>query len=768
MKFDTATEVEQITYQMRLSDFPRGLNRARINELFNGFPPYSHEETEANNIAINVNFLEAPRVAHDARSQFYSAFLKPGNYFKSTTDMGPVNKRAARSAAFTRRMQRIMKKSLCYFETFRSKFALNVLHGIGPAAWPDRECWCPDPIAIEDVLIPANTLLTMKNLPFFSVYRSYTAPELIRLTRGPKRDKGWNMKLVNKCLEWIDKETLALMGSNWPEVWSPEKAQERVKGDGGFYAGDQVPTIDTFDFYFLDLDSDTPGWKRRVILDSWSTPQSYGQVAKEVSLERRGEPYSSSKGEFLFNPGNRVYAQTREELISFQFADLSAVAPFRYHSVRSLGFLLYSVCHLQNRLRCKFNESVFEALMMYFRVKTMDDAQRALKVDLVNRGFIDDTLSFVPANERYQINAGLVQLGLTQNENLISQNSSSYTQNQDFSKDRVEKTKFQVMAEANAVTSLVSAGLLQAYTYQAFEYEEIARRFLKKNSQDHDVKEFQAGCARDGIPEEMMIPEAWEHEPERVMGAGNKTLEMAIAQQLMEYRPLYDPEPQRKILRDVTLAITDDPARAEALVPEDPVKVTDSVHDAQLAAGTLMQGLPVAIKTGMNHIEYVETLIASMALILAKVKKSGGMATPDQIAGLQNVAAHVSEHIKIIAQDVNEKARVKQYGDQLGKIMNIVKMYQANLAKAMQARAQQGNGGIDPKDAAKIKAEQAKAQAKIENTKQSHAQRTAQRQLQFEQQMRQKAEEHQLELAKKTAETVSNVRNNRLKSVSSD
>jgi len=40
--------------------------------------------------------------------------------------------------------------------------------------------------------------------------------------------------------------------------------------------------------------------------------------------------------------------------VAFQFADLSAVAPFRYHSVRSLGWLLYAVINLQNRLRCKF------------------------------------------------------------------------------------------------------------------------------------------------------------------------------------------------------------------------------------------------------------------------------------------------------------------------------------------------------------------------------------------------------------------------------
>jgi hypothetical protein len=764
MQFKNAMDVDSICYQMRLADYPRGVNRARIDELFNGVPPYNEEEEQANNININVNSLEGTRIAHDARSQFYGAFLKPGNFFKVATDMGPAHKRSNRGVSFTKHVNRKMKKSLWYFEKFRSTFATDVLHGVGPGAWENRETWCPDPIAMEDILVPANTLLTMKNLPFFAVYRSYTAPELIRQTSGPRVDRGWNMPLVKACLEWIDKETVQLIGSNWPEVWSPEKAQERVKGDGGYYMGDQVPTIDTYDFYYLDLDSDNPGWKRRIILDSWSTPQTYGQVGTNTPVKRSGKPWDKQfKDGFLFNPGDRVYANRREELVSFQFADLSAVAPFRYHSVRSLGFLLYSVCHLQNRLRCKFNESVFEALMMYFRVKTMEDAERALKLDLVNRGFIDETLQFIPANERFQVNASLVQLGLTQNSQLINENSASYTQNQNFSEDRVQKTKFQVMAEANAVTSLVSAGLLQAYFYQAAEYEEIKRRFCRRNSQDHDVREVQAACLRDGIPEKMLYePECWHLEPEKVMGSGNKTLEMAIAQQLMEYRPLYDPEPQRDILRDVTLAITDDPARAMSLVPESPVKVSDSSHDAQLAAGTLMQDLPVAMKTGINHIEYVEAMIASMALVISKIKQSGALATPQQLTGLTNMVNHTQAHVQVIAGDKNEKERVAKYEKQISLVGNTIKQQSQQLQKQMMAQqAQNGNGGMDAKDRAKIMAIRETNAAKIQNTRESHAQRTAQRQLQFEQKMRQDAEQHRLDIAKTDLEAASNIRRNR-------
>jgi len=741
--FDSPQEVEQICYELRLSDYPRGLNRARINELFNGFPPYSEEEAKENGIEINVNFLEATGLAHDARSQFYQNFLSPAKYFSLQTDGGPRHSRQSNNTEVTKQMNRVMKKSLDYLECYRSKFALNVMHGVGPSAWPNSYSWGCDPIGIEDVGIPAKTLLTMKNLPFFYLYRSYTAPELIKLVRGNHVDKGWNRKLAERCIEWIDTEMMSLMGSNWPEVWAPEKASERVKGDGGFYCGDQVPTIDTFDFYFYADDGKQSGWRRRIILDSWSSPGSSGKVW----TRKQGEIFSLN--DFLYTSGKDNFANSWHEIVAFQFADLSAVAPFQYHSVRSLGFLLYAVCHLQNRLRCKFNESVFEALMMYFRVKTMDEAERVLKVNLMNRGFIDETLQFIPAAERFQVNANLVELGIGQNSGLIQKHVSSYIQNPGV-QEQERKNKLQVLAELNSMTMLVSAGLLQAYAYQNFENVEIKRRFFKKFSDDPDVNRFQAACLRHKVPEKLMCAEAWDCEPERTLGQGNKTMAMAIVEQLMQARNLYDPGPQRQILRDFTLAITDDPARSESLVPDDPVRVTDAVHDAQLAAGTLMQGLPVALKTGMDHIDYVETLLATMAVVIQKAQNAGGMPHPDQILGLQNVAMHIQQHLDIIAKDEKEKERVKKFEKQLEALMKMVQKFAQALQKQMQAQQQQGNGagGPDPKAIAKAQEIKMLGDVKRKTMAEARAQRQAERQVEFQEEIKRDQIRHQQELQK--------------------
>lgn len=762
MTFEDARTVEMITYQLKESDYIRGQNRARINDLFNGAPPYTQDEVEENDLKINVNDLEATRGAHHARAQYYSAFLKQDRFFSCRTDSGPRHKRSEYNTIVTAQAAKVMKKSLRYFECLRSKFALDVLHGIGPASWEDREMVFPDPVGVDDVLIPADTLLTMKNLPFFALYRSYTAPELIKLTTGPKVDNAWNMELVDRCVSWVDKEAQSLMGTNWPEVWSPEKIMERKK-DTGYYAGDKVPTIDTFDFYYWSDTGRRSGWRRRIILDAWGQPEMTGG---QYTIHRKnGEVYNQDM-QFLYNPGERVYAEDLNQLVSFQFADLSAVGPFKYHSVRSYGFLMYAVCHLQNRLRCKFNESVFESLMQYFRIAGEDEAQRALKVELINRGFLDPTIKMVPASERWQVNANLVELGLQENRQIIQDASSSYSQQTNFSQDRTQKTKFQVMAELQSSTAMLSSGLLQAYAYQQFEYQEIFRRMLRPNSKDPAAREMRAACLRQGVPEKLLIPEAWELMPEQIMGAGNTSLQLVIAQQLLEMLPQYDPQARDAVFRDINFAITQDAAKVKLYCPENKNTISNSVHDAQVSLGSILNGQVVAPMAGQNSIEIIESWLKSMGTMVQEIMQAGGVpGSPEQLRGLQNLGQHIAQRIVLLAADENEKPRVKQYSDMLGKLMNEVKAFGQRLQEQMQQQSKQG-GGIDPKDAAKVQGMLIQAQAKAKNQRESHAQRMAQRDLAFQIDLKHKQQTKQLEDQALDLKTAGEIRRNRMSAFS--
>jgi hypothetical protein len=326
--------------------------------------------------------------------------------------------------------------------------------------------------------------------------------------------------------------------------------------------------------------------------------------------------------------------------------------------------------------------------------------------------------------------------------------------------------------------ALVGTALNQSYHYQQIEFQEIFRRFCRPNSTDPDVRAFRAACLRQDVPQYLLDDAtAWEIEPERTMGGGNLSLEMQIADWLMTNRQAFDPEPQRTILRKASLAYTGDPDLALELVPEEPVKVSPSMREAAHIASDLLAGITVEPMTGENHMEIIETMLRIMAERVNFGLQAGGMVEPKELSGLQAIGQHISQRIEMFAEDPQQKERVRQYGDLLGKLMNHVKAFQQRLQQAMQAQAKkngQGQQGPDPKDAAKVQGMMMQAQTKQQIAQQSAAQRTAQRQVQHELKLRQQMEDHQLklqqemtqhgaDLAKTDLEAASNIRRNRLK-----
>lgn len=707
MKFTDPQKVLEVIKVMHDADLSRSKNRALINDLFNGVPPYTDNEEEENNINTNVNFLEATNIAHNARRQFNNAFLKPGNYFTVKLDTGPIHKRSEWSSIITDEINRRMKRSLCYTETIRGTFSQVVLHGIGPVMWEDQFKWAPRVSSIGNVLVPSNTLIGMENLDHFAVYRQFTPAELYEKTHGPKVDKAWNISLVESKIEEARKKVYGQNRSDQTQI--PEEVSERFKANLGYFESDAVSTVDCWDFYFRDEEGGEDQWKRCIVLDG---------------LAGGGETK-----EFLYNPA-KAKAKSLDQIAHWQFGDGNNVAPFRYHSVRSLGFLLYSVCHLQNRLRCRLSDSVFENLLTLFRNVSADDRERIERIDLYNYGIVPDGVGFVTAAERNTVNTNLVESLMAMNRQLMSENSSSFVQDVNDGTGK-EMTATETMARVNRSTALVSSMLNLAYVYQSYQYREISRRFCIPNSPDKDSREFRDRCLMRGVPKEMIYCEVWDIEPERVLGTGNKTLEIAQADKLMAARNLFDPDAQRKILHIYAEANVDDPALAEDLVPIDQPAPPDIIYDAQLAAGTLLMGLPVMIRQGIDHIDYVEAMLQTMQVEIKKIEESGGTATQDQIFGLYNIAGHIGQHVQIIAQDPNEKQRVKQYGDELGKMMNMVKAYQQRLQEAQQQQQTQ-QGGASPEAQAKIQAMMMTAQTQAQIKEASANQKMTHKETAFE------------------------------------
>lgn len=763
MKWDSVGQVEEVVWFMRLTDQPRGENRAVLDRLYNGSPPMSHEEAEANQNQVNRNFLEGTNLLSQGRSQWNNAFLKQAKYFGITLDSGPIYKRQEWSHKITTNINRQLKKSRSQMEQIRSEGAQTILHGIAPSGFKDRRYPILKTIPVSSLMIPSETELDFENLEYFAVFREYTPAQLWQLTHGPAVDPGWNMEAVQAAWQYareiIQKDTNASALQYMPERWESLKKQ-----DIGYLGTDAVPTIDVWDFYYRESE-DGSGWYRRMFLD-WGVTVTSSTDARPTSRNN-----TKDKGGFLYTSGKRKFADSVSEILHCQFGDCSAVAPFKYHSVRSLGWMLWGVCDISNQMHCRFTENVFMQFLWWFRCAGQNDFARVKKAMFENMGVIPAGISMIPAQERFKPDAGLVEMAFQMNRKIMADNSAAYTN--DTEGVGSEETATATMAKVHSVNALVGGMLTLAYEYAKYKYMEQCRRFCIKNSPYKMVKDFQLACLKDGIPEDMLDSKRWDIEPDRALGDGNKMLSGAIVQFLQGIRKNLGPDAQRKVDHLSIVEVTDQPNLAEDLAPvAGQKKLSPSSHDAQLATDRIMRGLQFIPSPEMVPEDYILVWLHDMGTIIAQIQQTGGVGDQEKINGLSNLAQHIQAFLQQMQANEDDREKVKQYSDLLGKMMNHVKAFAQRLQE--QAGQQGQQAGVKPEDMVKAQLAQQMGQIKMANTAQSHAARTAQKQASFELEqqrqdrknladIRREQERAHVELASDALKTVGEIHTNRLK-----
>lgn len=774
MRFDTAALVEEVLWDMRIAEEPRAADRALILRQFNGAPPFDEATAEDNNIQINVNDLEGTNVLAKARRQWNNAFLKPANFFIARTDSGPAHKRSEWSQIATRNANRLLKRSRKMVGQIRATGANTLLYGIAPVMWKDRRSVIPGPVPVGSLLIPSETEIDDfdESLQYFAVFREWTPTQLWEMTHGPRVDPGWNMPLVKAQLEYVADE-LRKSPNALAYQYMPERIEELIKQDKGFFGSDATPTVDVWDFYFREAE-DGAGWYRRIVLD-WGV----GADVLARHIDARKKPDSRGKDKdgketFLYSSGKRKYAMSSSEILHLQVGDCSPYAPVKYHSLRGLGWMLWGICDLQNRLHCKFNEAVFEQLMWFFQTAGNTDMVRLKKVLLEHMGVIPQGIKYLTANERFVPNQGLIEMAFARNERKIADSSTSYTQDFERSSGGQARTATETMALVNASQALASGVIEEAYTYEAFKDTEIFRRLNLKGSKDTMAAKYRLGCLRDGMPEEMLDAERWYVEPEQVIGGGNKTAQMATVQFLQSIRKNLPPNGQRLVDNLSIGAATDIPELAEEMAPLGETRpISNSQHDAQEATPRLLRGLEFRPPKDAIFEDYVIVWLHDGNTELQRIFKRGGTATMDELTGLANISKHVRLFLGQMAQgaegkgEEESKQKLREYGDMLKQYDNHVKGLLQRFQQQAKAQAQQAGqgGGNGAETAAKVQAMLIQANSKAQIADRAAQQRTAQKQLQWEAGERRKDMQIQADLQREGVKTRHDLLADRMKAL---
>ena len=87
----------------------RASNRELVQNMMNGFPPWSADEAQENKITVNVNWKEGPNYLHQARRQYENAFMKTGTFFSITLPDAPASKQLDYGKTLTNNVAHVMK-----------------------------------------------------------------------------------------------------------------------------------------------------------------------------------------------------------------------------------------------------------------------------------------------------------------------------------------------------------------------------------------------------------------------------------------------------------------------------------------------------------------------------------------------------------------------------------------------------------------------------------------------------------------------------------
>lgn len=724
-EFGTVEKVQAAIFNCQQIEDRRALDRARINVLFNGGRPYSAEEEAKYQIAVNVNFGQGKKIMMDAKRQTNNATIHQGTLFTCSTDSGPVDKRDEWGQIFTTEIHKPLQQGRSGKQNFfliNNRNAALCMHGIGPMFWPTDFKWMPRFLPLEDLLIPTDTYCDFSNLRYFSVNLYLSPGEFIKMTQGDMVQKGWNVAACRKILDAQKDNVSESTPTSWRD--QPEAMREVFKQNQGYYYSDAIPKIRLRAFYFQQVD-DPKKWYRRIL-----PRETYTDVNANV---------------FLYD-SDEVFADDVDHILNVQYGDLSLVSPQKYHSVKGLGVDLYSPVEITNRLQCEFVQSCFEHLKMYFKINNPADRDRLKQIVLQQFGFIPEGLSIVPRNDRHQIDPGMVQLVLAQMRQYMQENSASFVQDTADVSGK-EMTAKEAMIRLNQANMLIGSMLGSLYTQEGFYYEELKRRFLKKDSLDPQVKAFQGRCIARGIPKDMLEPERWHVVPERVLGGGDQSLAEMQANWLYQNRASYGPEAQQKILFITTSTILRDPAKARNLVPQTPTTSTKGSEMAEMLYGTLMDGIECSMRQGIDYEGYVMKLLISNQAVISRIQQTGNMATMQEVLGLANVVKNASEYIAVIEQDPAKKQLVKQMQDMVGQQLNELKGYMQRLQE------QQNESQNDPETMAKIQGMILQAQTKAKISEAQAMQKLQHKQAAFDQKQRQSLVSHTAKTIGEAAKT---------------
>jgi hypothetical protein len=643
------------------ADRSNAYNRARVQEMLDGMPPY--EQSELDNLGqgqrTNLNLLEGAARIEAALGPYNDLTSSVDYIAQIETNEGDPQRQVEWNQIMSEEFDRLLR-GWPRFEFNNQSLAREfVVHGLGIVYFEDDFDWRWKVCGLADFILPRNTPANEEDIDYAVARRRYTTTQLYNFIKDPEFAElnGWNIEETKKAIYWATSSR-----NSAPTSWEWEELEREIKQNDVYFGRVRAKEIWVLHFWVREFD---------------------GTISHFLTLE------NGLNQDFLFKRVGR-FKSIKNCLHIFTYG----IGNGYYHSIRGLGYKIFPQVQVSNQLRCAVIDATF------FSAGPVIQPEDSTALDELSFSYMGP-FTLVPPNIKF---VDLKHQNISDNilpivrdlSMQIENNTGSYQVRQapEQVQGQKEKTRFQVQAELQKESTLSTSAMNLFYIPWDRVLAEAFRRVSSNQLSQLDpggkeAFEFRKRCLNRRVPMKAM-QNIKRIRAVRAVGYGSASARLLALDQIASVAPQFDEIGRRNAIRDRVAAYVGY-AQADRYVP--PIaqsgRQPQDQKDAELENAIMLLGQPVPVNPTDVPRVHITVHFQAMHQVIAGIK--GAQIPPMQgSAQLHNLLNHTTQHVQQMAQDPTRLQEVRYINRGMNMVEGFLTALDHNVQEAQAAAAREG------------------------------------------------------------------------------
>jgi hypothetical protein len=592
-----AASLRSLYVKTRDADLESDRQRAKVQALVDGQPPYNQAKLNSNGQGYMSNFNpNDAKAALDAALGAYVDLLAADvRVFDIYTKYGTESERQEWSTIMSEEMGYVLRSWPLFMFRFSFIPLYFTLHGVATAYFEDCHNWQWNTTHLGYFKIPRQTLAAEEEVEY-AFLRDYMQPhQLLRYVRNEEyaKEAGWNIEAVKRSL--LTAVSPQMDTRFWMEFEAEYKNNDLVKGE-------TAPSIPVVYSWVRECDG---------------TYSLYLMTESEL-----GNNGTTVGDQFLFQKRHAFKSATEAFVMFTRGIGTNGT----YHSIRGLGADMFNAYQALMRLENR-KVDIASSAGPFFQAESEEAMQQLQITPYGPSMLVSPGITAMNVNAPQVTNT--IQPAINSLRETVARNAGGYAPTNVLSQTK-EMTRFEAMAQMEQQGQL-SVTSINLYNQPADRLaREVVRRFTAKGYQrcdpgGHYVWEWRERCMERGVPAKAL--DSIDHRKtrsSRVIGFGSAAARRVALQQLMELFPLYDDYGKKQLVRDLTASVVGY-EKADVYAPRvsSEARVPVDYQIAELQNDVLIQGGTVTVSPSENKRVHLEVHVGKLGELIGMFEEAG-------------------------------------------------------------------------------------------------------------------------------------------------